>query len=87
MVWVLRLDRSAIWFVYRHCKRKRRDTKFWLAFAGLLLVHVMAFIIVLRAIPDWGIGWFVPVFLVEAPIMVVLLETVAPKKFTNPPLT
>ena len=75
-----------IWFVYRHCKRNRRDTKFWLAFAGLLVVHVMAFIVVLRAVPDWGLGWFVPVFLVEAPIMVVLLETVAPKKPTNPPL-
>jgi hypothetical protein len=69
-----------IWSVCRLCKRHRRRTKFWLAFAGLLAVHVMAFVVVLRTFPDWGLGWFMPIFLVEAPLMVVLLETVATEK-------
>ena len=69
-----------IWFVYRRCKHHRTKMKFWLAFAGLLAVHVMAFVVVLCTIPDWGLGWFIPVFLMEAPIIVVILETVVTEK-------
>jgi len=73
------------WFVQRLCKHHRRKTKFWLAFGGLLVVHVLAFVVLLRSITEWGLGWFMPVFLVEAPIMVVLLETVVAKKSASAP--
>ena len=69
-----------IWFVQRLCKHHRRNSKFWLAFGGLLVVHISVFVVVLRSMTDWGLGWFAPVFLVEAPIMVVLLEAVVAKK-------
>ena len=69
-----------IWFVQRLCKHHRRNRMFWLAFGGLLMVHTLVFIVVLRSITDWGLGWFAPVFIVEAPIMVVFLEAVVARK-------
>jgi len=69
-----------IWFVQRLCKHHRRNSKFWLAFGGLLVVHISVFVVVLRSITAWGLGWFAPVFIVEAPIMVVLLEAVVARK-------
>jgi hypothetical protein len=44
------------------------------------VVHVLVFVAVLRTVTHWGLGWFMPVFLVEAPIIGVLLETVVTKK-------
>ena len=69
-----------IWVVCRLCQRHRRKTKFWLAFVGLFVLHVLAFVAVLRSVTDWRLGWFMPVFLVEAPIIVVLLETFVAEK-------
>jgi hypothetical protein len=56
---------------------------FWLAFGGLLMIHTSVFIVVLRSVTEWGLGWFMPIFLVEAPTMVVLLETVVAKKTSS----
>ena len=69
-----------IWVVYRICKHHRRKTKFWLVFGGLFMVHVLAFIVVLRSVTDWRLGWFMPIFLVEAPAVVMVIEAVLSEK-------
>ena len=78
-IWTILL----IWFVQRLGKHHRSNRTFWLAFGGLLVVHVLVFVIVLRRFTEWGLGWFMPVFLVEAPAMVVLLETVVARKTSS----
>jgi hypothetical protein len=40
--------------------------RFWLAMAGLLGVHLLVFIPVLRVYPEWRPIWFVPILIVEA---------------------
>ena len=50
-----------------------RRLGFWLAIAGLLVVHLLAFISVLRVYPQWREIWFVPVMIVEAGLFGAIL--------------
>jgi FtsH-binding integral membrane protein len=63
-----------VFFVLRRYKKHLKQTKFWLIFLGFLLIHLLAFILILRWYPNWGLGWFVPIFIVEAPFVVLAFE-------------
>jgi hypothetical protein len=46
---------------------------FWAAIAGLLVVHLLAFVAVLRAYPEWRGIWFWPVVIVEGGLFGAIL--------------
>jgi len=72
-----------IWFVCKQCRRHVRQARFWVIFLALLLIHSMAFIVVLQRYPEWGLGWFAPIFIIEAPFMVMAVETLIPRKHSR----
>ena len=61
------------WVTVRQSRRYWRRPGFWLAIAGLLVVHLLAFISVLRAYPQWRGIWFVPVVIVEGGLFGAIL--------------
>lgn len=61
------------WVTIRQSRAYWRRLGFWLAIAGLLVVHLLAFISVLRVYPQWREIWFVPVMIVEAGLFGAIL--------------
>jgi hypothetical protein len=48
---------------------------FWLAVAGLLIIHLLAFALVLNTYPQWRPLWFIPVAIGEAAMLGAVLDT------------
>ena len=67
---------ALLWFVFQQHKRDLRYGRFWLAFSAFLMVHVSAFAVVLRASAAWRMIWFMFVFMIEGPLVLVVLENV-----------
>jgi hypothetical protein len=61
------------WVVVRQSRAYWHRLGFWLAIAGLLVVHLVAFISVLRVYPQWRGIWFVPVVIVEGGLFGAIL--------------
>jgi hypothetical protein len=53
------------WVIVRQWRAYWHHLGLWLAIAGLLALHLPAFIFVLRVYPQWREIWFVPVVIVE----------------------
>src|ERR1700674_2396197 len=53
------------WVTIRQSREYWRRPSFWLAIAGLLVVHLLAFVAILRAYHRWHMIWFIPVVIVE----------------------
>jgi hypothetical protein len=67
---------ALLWFVFKQHKRDLRYGRFWLALSAFLMVHVTAFAAVLRAYAAWRPIWFMFVFMIEGPLVLVALENV-----------
>lgn len=65
-----------LWFVFRQHKGDLGQLRFWLALSGFLMVHVTVFAFVLRAYTAWRPIWFMFVFMIEGPLVLVALENV-----------
>jgi hypothetical protein len=65
-----------VWFVCRQLRRDLGRGMFWVVLLALLTAHVGAFIVVLRSFPDWPAAWFMFAFIIEAPLMVMTIESV-----------
>jgi hypothetical protein len=63
-------------FVCRHLRGYLRYGEFWLRFLGFLVIHLAAFVVVLRSYPEWRMFWFMPIAIVEALLMTNVLEVV-----------
>jgi FtsH-binding integral membrane protein len=61
------------WVTINQSKAYWRRFGFWLAIAGLLVVHSLVFVAILRAYPQWREIWFVPVVIVEAGLFGAIL--------------
>ena len=61
------------WVVVRQSRAYWRRLGFWLAIAGLLVVHLLVFVAVLRAYPQWREIWFVPIVIVEGALFGAIL--------------
>lgn len=72
-----------VWVIFRQYKTSLRHARFWFAFSPLLLVHLTAFVVVLERYPEWGINWFMPFVIVEAPIMAMAIETALPRNHSR----
>lgn len=54
------------WITIRQSRRYWRHSSFWLTITGLLIIHLLAFVVILRAYPQWRGIWFWPIMLLEA---------------------
>jgi len=69
-----------VWVILRQYKSQLRQTRFWIAFLVLLVIHVVVFARILQQYPDWRMAWFPLVAILEAPCMAVVLEGTIHKK-------
>ena len=67
---------ALLWFVFRQHKRDLRSGRFWTALSAFLMVHITAFAIVLQAYPAWGPIWFMFVFMIEGPLVLVSFQNI-----------
>lgn len=61
------------WITIRQSRAYWGRLGFWLAIAGLLVVHLLLFISILRGYPQWREIWFVPVIIVEGGLFGAIL--------------
>ena len=61
------------WVTIRQSRAYWRRLGFWLAIAGLLVVHLLVFVPILRVYPEWRGIWFVPVIIVEGGLFGAIL--------------
>jgi hypothetical protein len=66
---------ALLWFVFQRHKRDLRYGRFWLALSAFLTVHVTAFAVALRTYPQWRMIWFMFVFMIEGPLVLVVLRS------------
>jgi amino acid permease len=62
------------WIICRQNKSRLKQTRFWAVFSAIILAHLVAFIGVLRAYPEWRMAWFPLAAIIEAPLMAMTLE-------------
>ncbi|MFZ0293285.1 MAG: hypothetical protein WAL52_06740 [Candidatus Sulfotelmatobacter sp.] len=61
------------WVTIRQSRAYWRCLGFWLAITGLLVVHLLVFVAILRAYPQWREIWFLPVMIVEGALFGAVL--------------
>jgi hypothetical protein len=61
------------WVTIRQSRRYWRRPGFWLEIAGLLVVHLLAFVAILRAYPQFRGIWFWPIVIVEGGLFGAIL--------------
>jgi hypothetical protein len=61
------------WVTIRQSREYWRRQGFWLAIGGLLVVHLLAFIAILHAYPQWRMIWFWPIVIVEGGLFGAIL--------------
>ena len=62
------------WAAVKPLRKCWKRPTFWLAVTGLLAVHLLAFVTVLRYFPEWRLVWFIPVGMMEVWIFGVILD-------------
>jgi len=72
------------WITVRQSRRRWSHWSFWLAAAGLLTIHCLAFVAILRAYPDWRVIWFWPITVCEAGAFGGILAWLFPEKHRKP---
>lgn len=68
------------WVAVKQYRRHWHEISFWLKVAALLAVHVLAYTVVLLMLPDWRLLWFVPPSVVEAGLLVLVLNRLVPRR-------
>jgi apolipoprotein N-acyltransferase len=61
------------WVTIRQSREYWRRPGFWMVIAGLLVVHLLAFVAILRAYPRWRMVWFMPVVIGEGGLFGAIL--------------
>lgn len=61
------------WATIRQSREYWAHPTFWISMAGLLVVHVSAFVAILEAYPQWHAIWFVPVVVIEGGLFGAIL--------------
>jgi hypothetical protein len=61
------------WVTIRQTREHWRNSGYWLAIGGLLIVHSLAFAAVLHAYPLWRMIWFMPVVIGEGGLFGAIL--------------
>src|SRR5579884_1609144 len=53
-----------------------RNWRFWAALLALLDAHLTVFVLVLTHVEHWKAVWFLPMYLIEAPLLIAACERV-----------
>jgi hypothetical protein len=61
------------WVTIRQSRTYWHRPGFWVAIAGLLVLHLLAFVAILRAYPQWRGIWFWPIVIVEGGLFGAIL--------------
>jgi hypothetical protein len=61
------------WVVVKSLRRYWKRPAFWTAAAGLMVLHLLAFVATLLHYPQWPLLWFIPVSMVEAGLFALIL--------------
>jgi hypothetical protein len=61
------------WVTIRQTREHWQRLGYWLTMGGLLVVHSLAFVAILRAYPQWRMIWFMPVVIVEGGLFGAIL--------------
>ena len=61
------------WVTVRQSREYWRSPNFWLAIVGMLVIHLLAFVAILRASPQWQGIWFMPIVIVEGGLFGAIL--------------
>ena len=61
------------WVTIRQTREHWQRLGYWLAIGGLLVVHMLAFVAILRAYPQWRMIWLLPVVIVEGGLFGAIL--------------
>ena len=64
------------WLVMKSSKQYWRHPTYWLLLAALMGMHLVAFVTILRAYPEWRPVWFVPISIVEGGLLAGFVELV-----------
>jgi len=59
----------------RPLRKHWTNVAFWFMTATLLAVHILAFVAILRAYPEWRMIWFWPISIVESVSISIILDT------------
>ena len=62
------------WYPVQQNKHHWHRPVFWLGVSGLLAVHVVGFVLVLRNHPEWRLVWFIPVAIIEGAGLFLILD-------------
>jgi hypothetical protein len=63
-----------LWVICRQYNTYLKQFRFWFALLCLILIHLIAFIIVLQRYPDWRSIWYVPIVVIEVRCMGTVLD-------------
>jgi hypothetical protein len=63
-----------LWAALQEHRRNWNERGYWLAIAGWLLIHTVAYAIVLEVIVDWRPVWFLPISIVEYLLVMAILD-------------
>lgn len=72
------------WGVGGEFRHARPRMALWISLAGLAVVHIAAWALVLDAIPDWRSIWFAPCSLAEYAAFTVILHRLALGRSVTP---
>ncbi len=69
MVRIVLLDMLLSVVICRQLKRDLRRAKFWVALLAFVVIHVTAFVVILRGYPEWRPIWFILIAPIEWPLI------------------
>jgi hypothetical protein len=69
-----------IWLICKLNEANLKQVRFWVTLFCLLLIHVTAFVVVLKRYPEWRLIWYVPIVVIEEPCMGMVLQVVMRNK-------
>jgi len=61
------------WVTIERTREHWQRLGYWLAIGGLLVVHTLVFVAILRAYPEWRMIWFMAVVVVEGGLFGAIL--------------
>ena len=62
------------WVAVKRYRHYWRRPSFWLKVTGLLVIHLLAYSVVLVKVPEWRLLWFVPPSVIEGGVLVLVLN-------------
>ncbi len=70
-------------FVIKQSRRYWRTKVYWIAIGSLLVVHTVVFWLILHNVHQWRLAWFLLMYPVELPFIIMVLDWTVGKHSTS----